>query len=95
MTREKHTGWILHLVIRLISVFLLFLIVYQIILDGREDPMGLGVIYAFILTSCLCFLCFGIESVVLYHKNRKTKLYINLFLTAISTLGSLTTFLIL
>lgn len=95
MAQKEHTAWVLYLIIRLVAVPLLFLLVYLIILNGRKDPMGYGLVYAFIATSWSCLLYFGIESVVLYRKKRKTKLVINLFLTAISALGALTVFIIL
>ena len=95
MAQKEHTAWVLYLFIRLVAVPLLFLLVYLIILTGRKDPMGYGLVYAFIATSWSCLLYFGIESVVLYRKKRKTKLVINLFLTAISALGALTVFIIL
>lgn len=90
MTSKKRTDWIMHLVVRLVAIPLLFVAIYRIVLLDKTDPMGLGALYAFITTSWLCLLFFGIESVVLYRKKRKAKFYINLVLTAIACLGALT-----
>ena len=80
----------MHLVVRLAAIPLLFTIIYRIIFVDKTDPMGFGALYAFITTSWLCLLFFGIESVILYRKKRKAKLYINLFLTVIACLGACT-----
>lgn len=77
-------GWIVHLITRMVAIPLLFVIIYQVILGDRTDPMGFGLVYAFITTACLCFLYFGIECIVLYRKKQVAKFYVNLLLLFVS-----------
>ncbi len=93
--KEHKTNWIIHIIIRLLAIPLLFIVVYQIILDGKTDPMGFGMIYAFISVTFICFNYFSIESIVFYVRKNKTKLYCNLFILAFASTGILVTLAIL
>lgn len=64
---------ILHVVYRIVGLILLFGLTYVIILDGRSDEMGLGLLYAFIVVSVIAPIYLFIEAAVLSKNNKKTE----------------------
>lgn len=87
------TTWVKHLLIRIFALPLVFILIYMMVLGGKTDPMGLGLIYAFLALAAVGFIFLGIEAVVLYRKKRMNKFYCNVtvlfvvFYLVISLLG--------
>jgi len=86
MIKEK-TSWIKHLLIRIFALPIIFLFIYIIILGGKSDPMGLGLIYAFLGLSAVGILFLIVEAVLLYRKRLMHQFYCNLFLLSVVLLS--------
>lgn len=76
-------GWIRHLLIRIAAIPIAFIMLYIIILGGKSDSMGLGLIYAFLALSIIGILFLAIEAVSLYKRKLQNKLTCNLILLAV------------
>jgi len=76
--KRNDKSWIIHLVLRLIAIPALFVIIYWLMLDGRGDPMGLGLVYAILIQGAAGILLLGIEAIVLYRKKVWSKFYCNI-----------------
>lgn len=62
---------VLRIIYRIAVVPLVFILAYLIILDGRSDPMGLGLVYAFIATAILVPLFLIIEAILISRKKKR------------------------
>ncbi|WP_118975282.1 hypothetical protein [Taibaiella koreensis] len=81
--KKNPVSWMVHLAVRLIAAPLLFAIIYLLILNGRSDPMGIGIAYALIVLLIAGILYLGIEAIVLYRNKQWDKLCCNILLLAI------------
>lgn len=79
-------NWIKHLLVRIFALPILFIMFYMIILGGKSDSMGLGLIYAFLALAIIGVLFLGIEAISLYKKKMQHKFYCNVFLLSIMLL---------
>ncbi|RZL38754.1 MAG: hypothetical protein EOO96_02215 [Pedobacter sp.] len=76
-------GWILHLLVRISAFPIVFIILYIVILGGKSDSMGLGLIYAFLALAIIGVLFLAIEAIPLYRQKMRNKINCNLLLLAI------------
>lgn len=74
---------ILHATYRIIAILLAFIFGYVIILNGSSDPMGLGLVFAFITIAIIAPLLLIIEAIIISKKRKKTEATINWVITII------------
>ncbi|MCX3263811.1 hypothetical protein [Pedobacter agri] len=71
-------NWISHLLIRIFALPIAFIMLYMIILGGRSDSMGLGLVYAFLALAIIGVLFLSIEAIWLYRKKLLNKFLANI-----------------
>ncbi|WP_126973361.1 hypothetical protein [Gynurincola endophyticus] len=83
--KEKNTHWLLHLFFRITGIVVLFFIIYNLLLNGRKDPLGYGFLYTCISVILISFVYFLAECIILYRKRRTSTLYVSLLLLLSAT----------
>lgn len=68
---------ILHAFFRIIAILFLGIFFYVLVLNGKSDPMGMGLVFAFIAITILSPLVLIIEAFKLSKQNKKTEATIN------------------
>jgi len=79
-------NWVSHLLIRIVALPLAFILLYIIILGGKSDSIGLGLIYAFLALAVIGILFLGIEAISLYRKKLRNKFACNIVMLSVMLL---------
>ena len=74
-----YKNWIGHLLIRIFALPIAFIMLYMVILGGRSDSMGLGLVYAFLALAIIGVLFLAIEAIWLYRRKLTNKFLANIF----------------
>jgi len=73
-----YKNWIGHLLIRIFALPIAFIMLYMVILGGRSDSMGLGLVYAFLALAIIGVLFLAIEAIWLYRRKLTNKFLANI-----------------
>lgn len=84
------TNILKHIATRIGSIIVLLALTYYIILGGKGDSMGLGLIYAGLTTAAIVFFGLIIDAVMIYRKEKDSaRFYFNILIISALFLGSI------
>lgn len=92
-TSQSSTNLIKHIATRVGSIIILFVLAYVIILDGRGDSMGYGLIFAGLATLCITVVGLIVDAILIYRKEKdSSRFYTNIFIISALALGGFSVF---